>query len=60
MNSDLLPRDTAPSSPARPAAIVPPADAAPPPADRALAVGLLLAILFFGLPLLLYCVLTAG
>jgi hypothetical protein len=60
MNSDLLPRDTAHLPSARPSPIVSPVETPPPPADKALAIGLLLAILFFGIPMLLFCVLTSG
>ncbi|MEG8039565.1 hypothetical protein QP166_09490 [Sphingomonas sp. LR60] len=60
MNSDLSPRDTARLPSVRPTPIVPQAEAPPPPADTALAIGLLLAILFFGIPMLLFCVLTSG
>jgi len=64
MTSKLLPRDVAPLPQQRPLAVadsdIQVADLPVPRPDRALSVGLLLTILFFGIPLLLYCVLTSG
>lgn len=63
MTSKLLSRDVAPSPQQRPLfddRDVRIADRPAPRPDRALSVGLLLTILFFGIPLLLYCVLTSG
>ncbi|MFK3891049.1 hypothetical protein [Sphingomonas sp. NPDC079357] len=71
MNSNMLPRDAAPLPADRssaavnrdPRVVVPgldaPPAAAPPASENALALGLLVTILFFGIPLLLYCVLTS-
>ncbi|MEH3120637.1 MAG: hypothetical protein PGN16_01460 [Sphingomonas phyllosphaerae] len=64
MTDRLLPPDASPLSADHDAHVAAPFRDSPPPAgpatDRALATGLLLTILFFGIPLLLYCVLTSG
>ena len=65
MTERLLPPDALPSSADRDFHVAAPLPDLPPPpvdpaTDKALATGLLLTILFFGIPLLIYCVLTSG